>query len=101
MFGIDAHVHGRALQDAADFIRFAVSLPAYRALLVPAQGRPPRYLLPPTVEAFDDPQILQAAPLYPKFRAIMEQGAVTSTPHLQAKLHYVAMRIDAALPAVH
>jgi thiamine pyridinylase len=101
MFGIDARVHGRALQDAADFIRFAVSLPAYRALLVPAQGRPPRYLLPPTVEAFDDPQILQAAPLYPRFRAIMEQGVVTSTPHLEAKLHDVARRIDAGLPAVH
>jgi hypothetical protein len=89
------------LRDAADFIRFAVSLPAYRALLVPAQGRPPRYLLPPTVEAFDDPQILQAAPLYPTFRAIMEQGVVTSTPHLQAKLHDAALRIDADLPAVH
>jgi thiamine pyridinylase len=101
MFAIDARVHGQALQDAADFIRFALSLPTYRALLVPRQGDPPRYLLPPTIEAYEDREILDAAPLYPKFRAIMEQGVVTTTPHLQQKLHDVAQRIDAALPAVH
>jgi hypothetical protein len=101
LFGIDARVHGRKLQDAADFIRFAVSLPTYRALLVPQQGRPPRYLLPATAEAFDDPVINKAAPLYPAFRAIMEQGAVISTPRLQAKLQAVATRIDGDLPASH
>jgi thiamine pyridinylase len=101
MFGIDADAHGQKYQDAVDFIGFAVSLPAYRALLVPAQGEPPRYLLPATQEAFDDPQILAAAPLYPKFRAILEQGIVTSIPHLQSRLHAIATRIDALLPAVH
>jgi thiamine pyridinylase len=101
MFAIDARVHGQTLQDAADFIRFAVSLPTYRALLVPQEGEAPRYLLPPTIEAYEDSKILEAAPLYPKFRAIMEQGVVTTTPHLQAKLHDVSLRIDAALPAVH
>jgi thiamine pyridinylase len=97
MFGIDAHVQGQKLRDAAAFIRFAVSLPTYRALLVPEEGRPPRYLLPPTMEAFDDPAILKAAPLYPAFRAIMEQGAVVATPHLQARLHAVAARVDVEL----
>ncbi len=101
MFGIDSRVHGQTLQDAADFIRFAVSLPTYRALLVPQAGDAPRYLLPPTVEAYEDSEILKAAPLYPKFRAIMEQGGVTTTPHLQEKLHDVALRIDSALPATH
>jgi thiamine pyridinylase len=101
LFGIDARVHGRKLQDAADFIRFAVSLLTYRALLVPQQGRPPRYLLPATAEAFDDPAIKKAAPLYPAFRAIMEQGAVISMPRLQAKLQAVATRIDRDLPASH
>jgi len=101
MFGIDAAAHGQTYRDAVDFIRFAVSLPTYRAILVPSQGEPPRYLLPPTQEAFDDPLILRAAPLYPKFRAIMEQGVVTSIPHLQAKLHAIATQIDAALPAAH
>jgi thiamine pyridinylase len=101
MFGIDARVTGRTLRDAADFIRFAVSLPTYRALLVPQEGHKPRYLLPPTEEAFDDPAIRKAAPLYPAFRAIVEQGVVVSTPHLQAKLHAVAARIDADLPKGH
>lgn len=97
MFGIDARVHGPKLKDAADFIRHAVSLPTYRALLIPEEGRPPRYLLPPTVEAYEDPAILQAAPLYPVFRSIMQQGVVVVTPHLQARLHAVAERIDAEL----
>jgi thiamine pyridinylase len=94
MFGIDARVHGKTRQDAVDFIRYAVSLPTYRALLVPEEGRPPRYLLPPTVEAYEDPAILRAAPLYPVFRAIMQQGVVVATPHLEAKLHAVAVRIN-------
>jgi thiamine pyridinylase len=101
LFGIDSSVHGQKLQDAADFIRFAVSLPTYRALLVPPPGRPPRYLLPATREAFDDPVIRRAAPLYPAFRAIMEQGAVVTAPHFQADLQAVATRLDAALPASH
>jgi thiamine pyridinylase len=101
LFGIDARVHGQTLQDAADFIRFAVSLPTYRALLVPREGRPPRYLLPATAEAFEDPVIRKAAPLYPAFRAILQQGVVISSPHLQAKLQALATRIDADLPPAH
>jgi thiamine pyridinylase len=100
MFGIDAGAKGQKYQDAVDFIRFAVSLPTYRALLVPPQGEPPRYLLPSTVEAFDDPDILKAAPLYPKFRAMMEQGVVSSLPNLQSKLHAVATRVDDLLRTV-
>jgi thiamine pyridinylase len=97
MFGIDARVHGQTMQDAADFISYAVSLPTYRALLVPEEGHPPRYLLPPTIEAYEDPAILKAAPLYPVFRSIMQQGVVVVTPHLQARLHAVAERIDSEL----
>jgi thiamine pyridinylase len=101
MFGIDARVHGKTRKDAEDFVRYAVSLPAYRALLIPDSGENPRYLLPATEAAFDDPQILAAAPLYPKFRAIVDQGVVVTAPGLNAKLHAVAARIDAALPQVH
>jgi len=101
MFGIDAKVHGRTLADAEDFIAYAVSQAAYRSLLVPEPGASPRYLLPSTEQAFNDPQILQAAPLYPSFRAIMEQGVVVTVPHLNADLHDVATAIDADLPAHH
>jgi hypothetical protein len=98
MFGIDARVQGRTLTDAEAFIRYAISVPGYRALLIPAEGEPPRYLLPATRAAFDDPAILAAAPLYPKFKAIVDRGLVVSIPHLSAKLHDVAARIDADLP---
>ena len=101
LFGVDARVHGRRLADAEAFIRYAVSLPVYRALLIPAAGAPPRYLLPATEAAFADPAILQAAPLYPKFKAIMDQGVVVSTPHLNAALHAVAAQIDKDLPPSH
>jgi thiamine pyridinylase len=101
MFGIDARAHGQTLVDAQDFIRYAVSLEAYRALLIPATGDIPRYLLPASEAAFDDPQILAAAPLYPKFRAIVDKGVVMTAPHLNTHLHEVAARIDAALPRNH
>lgn len=100
LFGIDARVHGRTLEDAQAFIRYAVSLPAYRMLLVPEPGRPPRYLLPATENAFADPQILQAAPLYPAFRAILDQGTVVTVPHLNATLQAVARHLDADLQQV-
>ncbi len=101
MFGIDARVHGRKLTDAEDFVRYAVSLPAYRALLVPEPGGIPRYLLPATEAPFHDAAILAAAPLYPKFRAIVDQGVVVTAPDLQARLHDVAARLDADLPKTH
>jgi hypothetical protein len=70
-------------------------------LLIPAPGDIPRYLLPATQTAFDDPDILHAAPLYPKFHAIVDQGVVVTVPHLNATLHDVAAHIDAALPPTH
>jgi len=101
MFGIDARVHGQTLTDAQDFIAYAVSLRAYRALLIPQSGETPRYLLPATQAAFNDPDIIRAAPLYPQFHAIVDRGVVVTVPHLSATLHDVAARIDADLPAVH
>jgi thiamine pyridinylase len=101
MFAIDSRVHGKTLTDAQDFIRYAVSLPAFRALLIPDVGDNPRYLLPATEASFNDPKILAAAPLYPKFRAIVDQGVVVTAPHLNAHLHEVAAQIDADLPQTH
>jgi len=101
MFGIDSRVHGETLADAEAFIRYAVSITAYRTLLIPQAGEAPRYLLPATEAAFSDPEILRAAPLYPQFRAILNQGVVVASPHLSARLHAVAAQIDADLPPTH
>jgi thiamine pyridinylase len=101
MFAIDAKTHGQSRTDAETFIRYAVSLPAYRVLLIPNGGAAPRYLLPAFQAPFDDPEILKAAPLYPQFRAIMEKGAVVTGPGLSQRLQGVATIIDAALPTDH
>ena len=101
MFGVDAKTTGQTRADAEAFIGYAVSDAAYRALLIPQPGEAPRYLLPATEAPFHDPQILAAAPLYPKFHAIIDQGVVVSTPHLTARLHDVASQIDADLPKTH
>lgn len=101
MFAIDAHVHGRKFTDAEDFIRYAVSMPAFRALLIPAQGQPPRYLLPAADAAFSDPAILKNAPLYPRLKSIVDQGEVVTALGLSTQMHDVAMRIDADLPKTH
>jgi hypothetical protein len=101
MFGIDARVHGQKLSDAAAFIAYAVSLPAYRALLIPDGGEPPRYLLPATTAAFEDVSITHAAPLYPQFRAIMHHGVAVTLPLLNAHLHALASQLDRSLPSMH
>lgn len=97
MFGIDTHVHGATLTDAEEFIRYAVSIDAYRQLLIPQAGDAPRYLLPASRTAYSDPGILAAAPLYPALRAIVETGMVVRMTGLTARLHDVAAQIDTAL----
>lgn len=101
MFAIDARVHGRKFTDAEDFIRYAVSMPAYRALLIPEPGAAPRYLLPAANAAFSDPAILKTAPLYPQLKTIIDQGEVVSAPGLTTQMHEAALRIDAGLPKDH
>jgi len=98
MYGIDARVHGTQLRDAEDFIRYAMRAETYRALLVPQPGGTPRYLLPARDDVYRDPAMLQAAPLYPQFRAIIDHGVVVSAPHLQVKLRAAGAAVDAALP---
>jgi thiamine pyridinylase len=101
MYGIDSHVHGTLHQDAEDFIRYAMREQTYRELLAPSPGAIPRYLLPARDDVFHDPRVLEAAPLYPQFRAIIDRGVVASAPHLQAELRAAAAAVDAALPASH
>lgn len=101
MFGIDSSVKGAKLDDAEAFIRYAVSMPAYRTLLVPEHGEPPRYLLPAANAAFGDPDILRAAPLYPRLKSIIDQGEVVTSPALSAQMHDAGVRLDAALPRTH
>jgi thiamine pyridinylase len=101
MFAIDARTKGQTLTDAQDFIGYAISRPAYRALLIPLPGAAPRYLLPAYQAVFNDPDILRAAPLYPRFHEIIDQGVVVTVSHLNATLHDVAEQLDAALPQVH
>jgi len=101
MYGIDAHVHGALHHDAEDFIRYAMREQTFRELLAPPPGAIPRYLLPARDDVYHDPRVVQAAPLYPQFRAIIDRGVVASAPQLQAKLRAAAAAVDAALPASH
>jgi thiamine pyridinylase len=101
MFGIDARVHGAALADAEDFIRFVTSHETYRRLLIPEAGAPPRYLLPARDDVYQDRDVLNAAPLYTDLRRIIDGGVVGSAPHLIEAMHRAAATIDAELPASH
>jgi ABC-type glycerol-3-phosphate transport system substrate-binding protein len=101
MYGIDARVHGALHDDAEAFIRYAMRAETFRALLAPPPGATPRYLLPARDDIYRDPAVLQAAPLYPQFRAIIEHGAVVSAPNLESRLRAAAVAADAVLPALH
>jgi len=101
MYGIDARVHGDLHKDAEDFIRYAMRAETYRALLVPQPGGVPRYLLPARDDLYRDPALLQSAPLYPQFRAIIDHGVVVSAAQLESRLRAAAAAADAALPMSH
>ncbi len=73
-------------KDAISFIEFFNDPALTAELLVPDHGHAPRYLLPAKLSVYDNERVLQAAPLYARFRSIMTNGVSLSGPDLNEKL---------------
>ena len=82
------------------FIRFMMSVSTYEALLMPANS-PPLYLLPARDDMYSDQKLAKVAPLYPKFRAVIDHAVPVADEGLNYKLHQIAKKIDGLLPDRH
>jgi thiamine pyridinylase len=84
--------------DAVNFIRFVNSQTTQHQMLT---GSPARYLLPARASLYSDPEVLKAAPLYPKLRSLVENAESPSASGLSAKLRVDGNAIDGKLPPPH
>jgi thiamine pyridinylase len=86
---------GQCESDATAFIRFVNSEQTLRDALI---GFPPRYLMPARASVYSDPVVLKAAPLYPRFKSLVENADAPSAEHLNDTLRNYGRNIDACLP---
>jgi thiamine pyridinylase len=94
MFVIDSAVKSEKLADAADFIRFMLDKETYKAILIPAWGEAPRYILPARTELYTDQELLAAAPLYSKILPVISGTVAITANGLNAKLRQIGKNID-------
>jgi thiamine pyridinylase len=97
---LDTRLSDTKLRDAEAFVKFMMSTSTYEALLVP-EGGPPRYLLPSRDDMYTDSTMKAAAPLYKKFRGLIDQATPVTGDGLNAKLHAIAVITDGLLPSTH
>ncbi|UUL82582.1 extracellular solute-binding protein [Sphingomonas qomolangmaensis] len=84
--------------DAEAFLRFMTAPDTYKMLLMPRWDAPPRYLLPAREDVFADPDLVEAAPLYPIFRARIDRAIPITDKKLNQRLRDIGERLDATLP---
>jgi hypothetical protein len=100
MYFLDPRLVDAKLRDAEAFIRFMMSVSTYEAFLMPANS-PPLYLLPARDDMHSDQKLAKVAPLYPKFRAVIDRAVPVVDEGLNYKLHQIAKKVDALLPDKH
>lgn len=100
MLIVDANASSSTRMDAEKFVRFMMEVETYRMLLVPAigSGDAPRYLLPAREEAYTDPEILEAAPLYTDLRNRIDRATPLTDSNLNRHLRDIGHNIDKLLP---
>ena len=91
---IRAGMDDRRKRDAEAFVAFVASEEFNTAALLPEWGTAPRYLLPARATLYTSPKLLRAAPLYSKFRQIMESAVTVTGPKLNENLREIGKKID-------
>jgi thiamine pyridinylase len=100
MYMIDADASGATLRDAQAFVSFMMKPATYEALLLP-DNNVPRYLLPARADLYANPTMIQNAPLYAKFKPIIDTATPVTAPVLNDNLRKIGKDIDAKLPGSH
>jgi thiamine pyridinylase len=97
MYMLNSTLTGSDLADAEAFVRFMMKFSTYELLLVPPDGGLPRYLLPARNDMYGDPALLSNAPLYPKFRQIIDHATPLTAKDLNDRLRAIGKTIDSSL----
>jgi hypothetical protein len=97
LFAIDAGCQGQCLADATALIRFLNSEETLLGELIHGASRPPRYLLPARASLYRNQTLLLDAPLYPRFRTLIEHAESPTALNLNGQLRAVGKAIDKRL----
>ncbi len=89
-------VTGQTKNDAVAFIQFFNAEKLTAEVLTPEYGHAPRYLLPARLAVYEDKSLLQAAPLYARFRQVMHKGISLRGRKLNDKLRKIGKAIETA-----
>jgi hypothetical protein len=100
MYMLDSRLTDAKLRDAEAFIKFMMSISTYEALLM-LPNSAPLYLLPARDDVYSDQKLASAAPLYLKFRTVINQAVPVTDEGLNYKLHGVARMLEELLPPSH
>ncbi len=92
---INSKCDAQCRQDAAKFIAFYTSDEMYNKALM---STPARYLLPARADLYNNPALIQHAPLYQKLKPIIEKAAVPTAVGLNDKLREHGKTLDSKLP---
>jgi len=95
MLTVAADCTGTCMADASAFVSYVTSVAQVRRSLLPARyGAPPRYLLPARAELYTDPEVLAAAPLYPKFLPALQNAIPVRGAQLNSRLRNIGKKLD-------
>jgi thiamine pyridinylase len=98
-FVINSECAKQCQTDATEFIRFADSEGTFLHALLPSNAvKTPRYLLPARASLYNNQELLAAAPLYPKFKAIVEHAETPKGDCLNCILRGYGAKLDETLP---
>jgi thiamine pyridinylase len=89
--GMDA----QTAADAEAFVSFLASLPVNKEILIPEWGEAPVYLLPARKSLYTDPEVVEAAPLYPRLLEAMGTPVTLSGIDLNESLRDIGKSIEA------
>jgi len=82
--------------DAAAFVQYMQSDEVYKMILLHS-GLAPAYLLPAKALLYQDPEVIQAAHLYPQLKTLIEDAEVPSEVGLNDELRARGMQLDRQL----
>jgi thiamine pyridinylase len=95
---IDSDCTGPCRRDAVLLLQFLNSDETFLKAVMPRWMQPSRYLLPARARIYGNAELLNAAPLYPKLKAIIEKAVTPTGPQLNDKLRAFGKTLDDNLP---
>lgn len=97
MLTIDKECKGQCKEDASKFIRFVNSEEVLLKVLTPTPEHPSRYLLPAKRSMYGVNELIQKAPLLPRFKELIEKTEVPTGTQLAEQLQNIGKQLNARL----